>query len=147
MSLNKIIVMGRHAASKLDLDEPYAVISINDPFETTPIKKKWGLRGLLCLSFMDVDVAEKDYKDAMQPHHADQVVEFVKGLNVETLVVHCLAGVSRSPSMAFAIAENTIGAGRNAVEWTSKPWHADYMDVPNKLVYRLTSEAFRKIHK
>jgi predicted protein tyrosine phosphatase len=140
--LKKIIVMGRNAASKLDLDEPYAVISINDISDNTPIQRRWGLRGLLVLHFEDV---AEDGSGSMKREHADQVVDFVKGLSVETLVVHCLAGVSRSPSMAFAIAENTIGAGRNAVEWTSKPWYADYADMPNKLVYRLTSEAFGKV--
>lgn len=135
MAFEKIIVMGRNAAGRLDLDVRYAVISINDGNEATPIKRTWGLSNLLVLHFADVGNPQ------MSADQASQVWSFVRSVGVRTLVIHCFAGVSRSISVAMAIADVT-GMGRLAIEWQSKPWHAELLDgPPNRHVYDLVKAA------
>ncbi len=126
-------------AAALDLPHAYAVVSINDFGDPCPVKRRWGLQDVLSLEFMDVGEGQM----AMTPEQAREVWTFVRGLpsEVETLVIHCFAGVSRSISTAFAIAD-VLGMGRTCIRWVRQPaWGAVHHDPPNRHVYRLVREA------
>lgn len=61
---------------------------------------------VLRLEFDDVSI-RGDHLHGITPHQARQVIEFLNAVQdmVEKIVVHCLAGVSRSAGVAKFIAE------------------------------------------
>ena len=143
-AFERIIVLPRSGASELDLDERYAVVSINDPGDPCPVKTRWGLLDCLTLHFHDFDTAQVEQdewsaRNAMQPEHAMQIWEFVRRYagGCPILVVHCFAGVSRSISVAMALADG-LKLGRNVIGWANRPeWIADaaHGSPPNRHVY------------
>ena len=78
---------------------------------------------------------------AMTPSHASCIREFLEMWwgKFATLIVHCEAGVSRSPSIALAIAER-LGISRYAIEPVSRNWDAQPI---NPWCYGLVSEALK----
>ena len=91
------------------LDPSFAVISINSPATETNIQ---GTDKILHLEFLDLE--EKDVDEEMilegiafNDRHAKLIIDFVnmiqKDESVNTLIVHCFAGVSRSAAVSLAI--------------------------------------------
>jgi len=85
----------------------------NSPFAKPPELSEWTHK--LQLAFDDVDV-NKDPEEAfncgytpMSIQDAESIIGFICGLppEVETIVVHCAAGISRSGGVARFIAEVT----------------------------------------
>jgi predicted protein tyrosine phosphatase len=142
----RLIVLPRHAMARLDLDVPYVVISISDPppaGEPARIPQRWGLRGVLRLAFLDTDPGRHEYglyqgtsvnELSMQPSDGQAIWEFVKRWQNEVgaIVIHCEAGVSRSPSVAMALAD-ALEWGRSCIEWTFNPTEPP----PNLHVYQV----------
>lgn len=88
------------------LDAPStAIISISDSNKNKPCfnKSQW-LRTILFLQFDDV---EKGENNCITSNDVKKIVEFVKRNklinNVERMIVHCEAGISRSAGVAAAI--------------------------------------------
>ena len=109
----KLIVVDR-ASVEMDLvaiRPPYVVISVHDPDRRPPrIPKKPGLRDVLCLGFDDAvpsGASPIGTSVPMTEDHAQQVCAFVRkwSSQVETVVVHCEQGVSRSPAVAAALSK------------------------------------------
>jgi predicted protein tyrosine phosphatase len=125
----RFVVYSRLQAIRMDLREPHAVISIHDPGSEPPaIPESAFLRGVLRLSFHDLDRAG-GREDAVlfTPGHAHEILDFlgrVRG-EVEALVVHCEAGISRSAGVAAALSRALFDADRFFFEHY----------VPNPLVY------------
>ena len=71
----------------------------------------------------------------MTQRHANTIVSFIKSLNdnVDELIVHCEAGVSRSAAVAAAISFSING---DDAEFFKFPF------FPNRHCYRLMLEAF-----
>jgi predicted protein tyrosine phosphatase len=152
MNITNIIVRSRFEATRLDPTSRYVVISISDPpprGEPANMPKRWGLldpeRDVLCLAFDDmdpdqfVDDAQWDDWIPMHPFHAKAIASFLRSRlreGVETVVVHCNAGFSRSPSIAMAIAD-CMGLPRTVIDW-ERPTNDD---PPNQHVYRTMIEA------
>jgi len=84
-------------------------------------------QGLLQLAFADTADAER--RDAFTTSLAAEVLDFVEQVwqRVEVLLIHCEAGLSRSPSVAAALSRIYYG--------DDGPWF-EY-DFPNTLVYQL----------
>jgi predicted protein tyrosine phosphatase len=152
-TLRRIVVLPMSEVAAVDYDVPYAIVSIRDPGDRPPIRKRWGLRGVLPLEFHDFDpvpdvtVPDSFRAKAMQAHHAEALAAFVRGLDedVEVLVVHCFAGVSRSISAAMAIADH-LNLGRGSIEWLrAHCLDSHHLSPPNQHVYRLTREALRLV--
>lgn len=144
MKLKRIVVLSREQAFDFSCDQPYLLVSICDPGDppATPVGPPVST---VHLQFLDIDTTRLWSPEALnhvyrgmrcgdhlvQPHHARSLTDFLSDFaDVETVVVHCHAGLSRSPSTAMAIAD-AIGLARSAIEWAGCPKDAP----PNRLVY------------
>lgn len=117
-------------------DVPHVVISITSTqgdvarIPTSPL-----LRGVLRLSFADIEEPEKDtFLVLFDEAHARAIHQFVMAhrASAERILVHCDAGVSRSPAVAAAI---TRALGGDDADFFSR-----YR--PNRRVYRGVLAAF-----
>jgi len=99
-----VAVMSRDAAqSTLDLDtrgEVTHVISIGDRNDPGPPLRA-GSRPVLRLAFDDVSRPHPGYY-APQPRHVARIIAFARAIPTGAgLLVHCAAGISRSPAAAI----------------------------------------------
>ena len=118
----------------------YIVISIHDTYSSpAKVKQQSGLRAVLQLAFDDAEptnsAALPKALTLMTREQAKSIWEFVEHHmdTVGAVVVHCEAGVSRSPAVAAALCKSMGGNDR-------KFWR-EYQ--PNVHVYRLVLEAWR----
>lgn len=142
--------MSQEQVEAFRLGHPYAVISISSPYfvgERVPcLKKPLALKvdsnrvGHLMLEFHDLD--KKPDQELNRPvilydaNMAEQVRRFVmEYLNrVDDLVIHCEAGISRSPGMAEAI--------QAALDISVVIWYQPNR-IPNARVRQLTLRGFK----
>lgn len=72
----------------------------------------------------------------MQPSQAQLLWQFVEfHREQESIIVHCEAGASRSPSVAMALADG-LGLDRGVIDW-----YAPHGSPPNRHVYWMTMSA------
>lgn len=105
--LKEVKFCGRKDAEAMPALRDWAVISITDPLSAFgPAKLQDGWHLVLRMEFHDVDVEEEPYV-LMDAEMAGQIVSFVRDMaqEVEGILVHCNAGVSRSAAVAFWIAD------------------------------------------
>lgn len=129
-----IVTMNRSQAGRWITSQPHAIVSITDPkSELLIFPGDLNVRrGVLRLQFYDVDVGhEKFFKEypPMSDTQADEVWLFVDRMiraKVEILLIHCEAGISRSPAVAAAISKYL---GREDCDWFK-------YYLPNRHVYR-----------
>lgn len=105
MAINRVMFVGRATAENCGPWPDFAMISIGEPDaqEGDPVILD-GWHDVLRLSFHDV-VPNQTMDGAytlMTSEDADKVVEFVRRVapNVEGIIVHCRAGISRSAAVA-----------------------------------------------
>lgn len=156
----RFCVRSRNGVNRETYGKPFSVISIHDPEpdgEPNKIRPQFGLSKVLHLGFHDYDLTHdkpEGFWDrqsllapghtlrelAMTHEHGLKVWDFVRGVSEPLLVIHCEAGVSRSPSIAMAIAD-CLHIRRRQIDW-------HHMDVeqhpPNEHVYRTVRMAFLK---
>jgi predicted protein tyrosine phosphatase len=129
--LRQVQFCSRKDAEAMPARRNWAVISITEPVSAFgPAKLQEGWHLVLRLEFHDIDVHEEPYV-MMSQEMAKQIVDFARDMaqEVEGILVHCNAGVSRSAAIAL--------------------WIADEFDLPfnrayqlhNKHVYKLLREA------
>jgi hypothetical protein len=102
----KVMFVGRNAVENCQPWPDFAVISLNDSVSSDgEAKIPDGWHSILRLSFDDV--TEKtdpmgEFLTFMSAEDADRIVEFVHQVapEVEGIIVHCRAGVSRSAAVA-----------------------------------------------
>ena len=140
-----IKIMGRDEALyytfRQDLDE-YIMISINCPDENAPIfyvdfKEESKRLGTLRLWLEDLN---EPYHNR-EPKQKDMIglkafIDTFKNDNrVKDIIIHCTAGISRSPAVAAAICKYLNLDEYNTV-WNNEKY------IPNELVYRLACNEF-----
>lgn len=137
----KLLVLPKSAASNFTYDKPWACISIGcEPGDWPKINKCQQI-DLLQIAFADLDVRHQKELEEHKPdreliffneNHAIKIWDFVEKNwdKVEILMVHCLAGASRSPAVAAAIALKKYG--------NDNLYFKIY--TPNRLVYRTLLE-------
>jgi len=82
--------------------------------------------------WIDVDDVPGDQEGALTPDEAEEIVGFVRNLPpVETLYVHCFAGMSRSAAVAAALSK--AWTGDDGGFWAERQ--------PNEHVYELVLDA------
>lgn len=130
-------VLSRSGAKHVAPEVPYVVISLANANVSHPELRESPYRlGVLRLAFDDVEPTRRKPHDArtpMTPAHAREIRAFVEAHleAVELIVVHCEAGVSRSPAVAAAL--------WRWLEGTRGPFFDLFR--PNEHVYRTLSEA------
>ena len=117
----------------------YVVISIHDTYSPpAKVKNQSGLRAILQLAFDDAEPTNSTELAAMTLMSSDQAREIWRFVlehkdNVGAIVVHCEAGVSRSPAVAAALC--------TAMGGNDRKFFRDYQ--PNLYVYKMVLAAAR----
>lgn len=132
----KTKVLSKSEASYFHSDAPWACISIASVENTWPEIDDKNRLGILRLNFWDTNhITEKSFTE----EHASQILDFVDKFwdDIDLLMVHCEAGISRSSGVASAI--ELIKNGRGADNY--------YFDqnthyIPNTLVYKTLLNLF-----
>lgn len=109
-----IFVYSRRALEAVRPHEvAHIVISVTSaPDDIARLRHNDECRGVLRLSFPDADVASEQFPEAVlfSAEHARAIWDFVlEHRDAARLVVHCDAGVSRSPAIAAAVARVLTG--------------------------------------
>jgi predicted protein tyrosine phosphatase len=130
----KIVVRSRYAAAEFVCDRPWAAIQISSTAGTWPHLLEANRVAVLQLAFLD---RTRDGPDLFTEAMADEVLDFVAAHAdaIETLMVHCEAGWSRSPAVAAAVTEAFLGG--DAAEFMARY-------APNHRVLTLLRAAARR---
>ena len=117
-------VRSAYNAGLFRCDRPWAAISITTEGDF-PVLSENNRQGLLQLAF--ADTADPDRSDSFTASHAAELLDFVAqiGDQIEVLLIHCEAGMSRSPGVAAALSRIYYG--------DDGPW-GEY-DFPNSLYH------------
>ncbi len=86
---------------------PHVIISVTSaPDDVARLRLNEACRGVLRLAFVDAEVASELYAEAslFSREQALTVWTFVQQHDVQRIIVHCDAGVSRSAGVAAALA-------------------------------------------
>lgn len=136
-----IIVKNKGSARNFTPSEDcksWAAISVSSKPDAWPDLNQDKLVDWLKLSFDDIDYFVGENYVLFDETYADKILNFVeKNKHVDTLLVHCEAGISRSPAIAAAISKIYLGYKEDQI----------YFDKysPNMLVYNvLLNVAFNR---
>jgi predicted protein tyrosine phosphatase len=111
---------------------PTAIISITEPTEEPVIfADNSNIKEIFRMRFYDLEVGKNELKEATQEdfNGLKTFIDSLKAKNIEQLIVHCAAGISRSAGVACAIDEY-LGLNNNF--WFQRQY------FPNIHVYKLT---------
>lgn len=124
--LKEVVFTSQAKAEALSARRNWAVISITAPGEPEASLQE-GWHSVIRLQFDDVDVSESSEFKLFDAADAANIVSFVSVVKnqVEGILVHCYAGISRSAAIAKFIAEE------NAV------YFPDKYGIYNKAIYRV----------
>lgn len=129
------MIMGRSAILRHPIPSEWAVVSIADPGDNPVPLADDRSGGLLRLAFADDDGGEAgSFDEAM----AADILSFygeVRERQAPVLLIHCMAGVCRSPAVAAAL--RRLSGGDDG------PYFNSY--VPNRHVYRTLIETARRL--
>lgn len=126
MNIKHVTVCDRNQATGVTHNKPWAVISIHNPGMDKVEFECPNNKGVLYLEFDDVDKV-KEGAVAFTIADARKVWDFIQNLgDIDTLLIHCLMGLSRSPGVAAAIDKVLVG--------DDKHWFAT--KTPNRRVFR-----------
>jgi hypothetical protein len=102
----RLLVLSRDAAEAYEPVRREVCISIGDPLHL-PVALSPKFTAVLRLNFSDIteDIPHPTYR-RFATHDAQQIIEFIaRWRDVDQIVVHCRAGLSRSPGVAMGIRE------------------------------------------
>lgn len=121
-------IRSKDQAVRFECEHSWAAISISSNLHECPKLSEYHRLGLLQLAFMDVSNPTR-ISEVMTHGQAEQILDFVDSMwdRVETFLIHCEGGLSRSPAVGAAIAYTRLGRG----------WDQYFFDnyTPNMLVY------------
>lgn len=132
-SLN-ITVCNRDKAEIHKFQFPHLLISISAPNDKPKLPKNKNRIAILSLEFHDLDKSYKDYK-LFSKKDAYSIFELLKqNKSVKYIVVHCDAGISRSPGVAAALSKIFNG--------DDNKYFKEYL--PNMLVYKTMLDVWKQ---
>lgn len=136
--MKEVFVRSKGHAAMFESDVPFAAISVSTNPGEWPVISETNRVGLLQLHFADRDISNPSQEkieelDLFRPEYAKQILDFVSANwdKVEAFLIHCEAGISRSPAIAAAITK--IAGGDD------KYYFNHYS--PNKYVYKTILES------
>ena len=123
----RIVVQSVEGAYYFKCHVPWACISIVTSDGAWPPINQANLLGHLQLAF--ADILSPDDPRGFKREHAHRILDFVRGIwdKIELLMVHCEAGVSRSPAVAAGISLIFLG--------TDGVFFMPHLYQPNQFVY------------
>jgi hypothetical protein len=129
-----IQVRSRTLAKEFLSDTAWAAISVSTEMGDFPDLQVQNRVGLLRLQFWDISTPSQQMIEAEDPklfskENARSILDFVDAHYIDTLLVHCEAGKSRSPAIAAAVAHIKLGEG------AEKVWFDNYN--LNRFVYNV----------
>ena len=129
---NQIVVLSRIEAEDFECGVPWGCISIADTEEDLPRLHRRRRRAVLPLVFADIEQPLPGYP-LFSTGQAHDILDFVTQYwrRIRTLMIHCHAGLSRSPAVAAAIARLKFG---DDSEFFEDPY------IPNPWVYQTLLE-------
>ena len=138
MKLKKIHFMSRPDAEGITPCSTDAIISISCPFDPANLNIKWAPSQILRLEFNDIDEDELMTHLGLKlfsPVDAKQIIDFAEHQKnkIETLFVHCDAGISRSGAVAKFLSEKY-----------NLPFPTSYM-LYNKFIYRVLTNTLNNM--
>ncbi len=130
-----ILILSKKRAAEFSWDNPWACISISSPTLSHPVISKTNLVDLLQMEFYDAEFVYPglDPEFMFNRDHAIQILDFVDSVvdQIDLLMVHCEAGMSRSPAVGASIAK---------LRWDDdKVFFSKY--TPNMKIYRQMMDA------
>lgn len=129
----KIHFVSQIVAEQMQPNDKMVCISVTSPNGWAKLKDNW--KDVLRLEFDDIDRLHPDISllvgtNLFSKDQAQEVVEFLdKNKDVDELIVHCMAGISRSAAIARFAAERF-----NCNDFLRK---FEKYDLYNKHVYRM----------
>jgi hypothetical protein len=115
-------VLSREAAERYEPQGIEICISITDP-AAPPAELSRGFAAVLRLAFSDIVAKETPEDVLFAPDHAAAVVGFMeRWRHADRLVVHCHAGVSRSPGVALGLCDR-LGWSASGLEESYPSWN------------------------
>jgi predicted protein tyrosine phosphatase len=101
----EFLVLSRDAAERYEPRGVEACISISDPL-ADPAQLSGNFAAILRLAFNDITASPATDDILFGPDHAEEIIRFVKQQpDVDRIMVHCGAGVSRSPGVALGVCD------------------------------------------
>ena len=132
MDKKRIVVLTLKEARTFTCCVPWAAISIVSDVGGNPILSEDNRVGLLNMVFEDIEFIGPSTSPEMlfDESKAQQILDFAAEVwpKIECLLVHCHAGMSRSPAVAAALEHIYHGRGSDNCWFERK--------TPNMLVYR-----------
>jgi len=134
-------VINRDEAESINgipLVDPYVMISISCPKDPANIPNRESCKDILRLEFDDVDVSVHLTGDRkiqyFNQEYAREILSFYRKYkdNIKYMIIHCDAGISRSPAVAAALSKIESGYDND--------WFERYL--PNRRVYSLLLSEF-----
>lgn len=141
--MKKIIVLSKSKAKEFYCDEPWICISI-DNYDEHPKINATKRMGLLKMSFGDILDQEEasPFGKLFDENDANKILDFVEKFweqeDVTTIMVHCLAGISRSSAVAAAI-NKCYNKNHTGEFWTGRFY-------PNIHVFNMLVNTFNERH-
>jgi predicted protein tyrosine phosphatase len=121
-------ILSRDAAEQYQPQGVEICISITDP-AASPAELSPAFAAVLRLAFSDIVAKETPEDVLFAPDHAAAVVGFMeRWRHADRLVVHCHAGVSRSPGMALGLCDR-FGWPAAALEESYPFWNRCVREV------------------
>jgi predicted protein tyrosine phosphatase len=146
--MKNIQVRSKALAAEFVCDEPWAAISIGTREGWWPTLSEDKREGLLQLAFPDYSFVSENLEKAypqlkgklFDENFAQRILDFVDGVKdkIDTLLVHCEAGVSRSSAVAAAVSKIYLGID------PKEPYFRNPKYRPNILVYHTTIALAKK---
>jgi len=102
----------------VDLEGPFQhVISLRSPTPENDPPGGWNLWNRyparkLRLLFDDVEGDREGYWQGPKMEHVQSLIDFSKGVGSDRVLIHCTAGVSRSPGAALVMIAAILGPGQ-----------------------------------
>ena len=130
----ELLVLSRDAAERYQPDGAEICISIRDP-SADPVRLSSSFRAVLELAFSDLLERGTEDDVLFSENHAARILEFLSQWpQMDRVVIHCNAGVSRSPGVALGLCD-VHGWATEDLERNYPAW--------NRLVRQVIAAAWR----